>query len=317
MIDGGSMFNVKQSSRESQGGDKSDAPPICDYEGSDYRTAFWEGQGREYEDLAERHALRRLLPPTGGRILDIGAGFGRLANLYGGYEHVILLDYSVSQLQYARSRMGDEGYTYLAADLYRLPLATNAVDTTVMVRVLHHLVEVPRAFSQIARVTTGGGTFLLEFANKRHLLNIIRRGLGSKVNPFDPEPYEFADLHFDFHPKWVRRELEAAGFAPERQRAVSMFRVAALKRLIPAPALARSDAALQAALAPAAITPSQFVRSRVAKPAAPLSEQILACPECGHQPLERQDGHVGCPACKLTWRIDGGVYVFKEPVSDR
>jgi len=292
-------------------------PPICDYEGSDYRTAFWEGQGREYEDLAERYALRKLLPPTGRRILDIGAGFGRLADLYGGYEHVILLDYSVSQLQYARSRLGDDGYTYLAADLYRLPLATNAVDTTVMVRVLHHLVEVPRAFSQIARVTTGGGTFLLEFANKRHLLNIIRRGLGSKVNPFDLEPYEFAELHYDFHPKWVRRRLEEAGFAPERQRAVSMFRVGALKRLIPAPALARADAALQAALAPAAITPSQFVRSRVAKPAAPLAEQILACPECGHQPLETLDDHVRCPGCNLTWRIDGGVYVFKEPIRDR
>jgi hypothetical protein len=39
------------------------SPPVCDYEGSDYRTRFWEGQGRDYEDQAERIALRRLMPP--------------------------------------------------------------------------------------------------------------------------------------------------------------------------------------------------------------------------------------------------------------
>ena len=38
------------------------APPVIDYEGSAYRTDFWEGQGRNYEDAAERLALRdRLL----------------------------------------------------------------------------------------------------------------------------------------------------------------------------------------------------------------------------------------------------------------
>lgn len=292
------------------------APPICDYEGSSYRTDFWEGRGREYEDLAERYALRKLLPPDGRRILDIGAGFGRLADLYRGYEHIVLLDYSVSQLQYARSRLGDDGYTYIAADLYRLPLATNAVDTTVMVRVLHHLVDVPLAMAQIERVTVGGGTFVLEFANKRHLLNMVRHFLGSEMNPFDLEPYAFAELHYDFHPTWVRRRLEEAGFAPERQRAVSMFRVGIFKRLIPAGALARMDAALQGVLAPAAITPSQFVRSRVTKEPAPLVGEILACPECGHQPLEMLEAAVRCPRCHIRWQIDEGVYVFKEPIEE-
>ena len=310
------MFNVKQSQRAPGSHGKDDAPPICDYEGSDYRTAFWEGRGREYEDLAERQALRKLLPPSGRRILDIGAGFGRLADLYGEYGHVVLVDYSVSQLQYARNRLGDEGYTYIAADLYRLPLARNAVDTTVMVRVLHHLVDVPRALTQIERATVGGGAFVLEFANKRHLLNIIRWVSGSDMNPFDPEPYAFAELHYDFHPTWVRQRLQEAGFAPAKQRAVSMFRVAALKRLIPAAALARADAALQAVAAPLAITPSQFVRSRVAKAPAPLAEEILACPACAYQPLEIRDAEVRCPGCHTRWRIDGGVFVFKEPLEE-
>ena len=138
------MFDVKQSSLPGEPPSGTivypeGVPPICDYEGSTYRTDFWEGQGRDYEDLAERLALARLLPPRGKRLLDIGAGFGRLATMYGGYEEVILLDYSRSQLEYARERLGDERFIYVAADIYRLPLATNAVDTTVMVRVLHHL----------------------------------------------------------------------------------------------------------------------------------------------------------------------------------
>ena len=57
----------------------SDRLPVCDYEGSDYRTRFWENQGREYEDGAERVALRRLMPPSGENLIDIGAGFGRLS----------------------------------------------------------------------------------------------------------------------------------------------------------------------------------------------------------------------------------------------
>jgi hypothetical protein len=48
---------------------------ICDYEGSLYRTDFWEGQGREYEDLAERVALRKLLPPAGAGLVKVSESF--------------------------------------------------------------------------------------------------------------------------------------------------------------------------------------------------------------------------------------------------
>ena len=76
--------------------------PICDYEGTSYRAEFWDGHGREYEDLAERSALRRLLPPRGRRLLEVGAGFGRLADLYSGYDQIILLDYARSGLREAQ-----------------------------------------------------------------------------------------------------------------------------------------------------------------------------------------------------------------------
>ena len=66
-------------------------PSICDYEGSSYRTEFWT-QARTYEDAAERIALEALLPPTGHRLIEIGAGFGRLVDLYAGYDQVVLFE---------------------------------------------------------------------------------------------------------------------------------------------------------------------------------------------------------------------------------
>ena len=67
-------------------------PRICNYEGTSYRANFWEGRGREYEDLAERNALRKLLPARGQRLVDIGAGFGGLVDLYeeSDRSHVVL-----------------------------------------------------------------------------------------------------------------------------------------------------------------------------------------------------------------------------------
>ena len=69
--------------------------PVIDYEGSQYRTDFWIDGGRDYEDATERLALQQLMPPKGARIAEIGAGFGRLADLYLGYEQIVLFDYSV------------------------------------------------------------------------------------------------------------------------------------------------------------------------------------------------------------------------------
>jgi SAM-dependent methyltransferase len=288
--------------------------PICDYEESEYRTDFWEGQGREYEDLAERIALRRLVPSTGRRLLDIGAGFGRLADLYSGYEQVILLDYSHSQLAYARQRLGDERYIYVAADIYRLPLASNAVDTTVMVRVLHHLVDVPRAFQQIQRVTRPQGAFVLEFANKRHLKNIVRYLLRRGVNPYDRAPYEFAELHFDFHPAWVDAALRAAGFEPRERRSVSLLRAAFLKRRLPPRLLATVDGWLQRVTAFFTPAPSVFCRSELAKEGSDelaRIEDLFRCPDCAAEPLARSADGLSCAACGGSWPVVDGVYLLK------
>ena len=122
---------------------------FCDYEGSDYRTRFWEGANRAYEDAVERVALSHLLPARGGRIAEFGAAFGRLADLYAGYQQVLLIDYSRSLLREAQQRWGsDPRFKFIVADIYHLPLRDGVLDAATMIRVIHHLADAPAALRQ-------------------------------------------------------------------------------------------------------------------------------------------------------------------------
>ncbi|NJL95387.1 MAG: class I SAM-dependent methyltransferase [Anaerolineae bacterium] len=202
------------------------APPVLDYDdrgGATYRQDFWEGQGRDYEDHAERVALRRLLHPTHGqRLLELGAGFGRLSPFYTGYQQVILVDYARSQLSEARQTLGDAGYLYVAADIYRLPIAEGTCDAAVMVRVLHHFADVPAALAQIRATLAPGAVFILEFANKRNLKAMLRYALGRQAwSPYEEAPVEFVKLNFDFHPRYIAAALSAVGFRTTQRLPVS------------------------------------------------------------------------------------------------
>jgi len=298
----GAMFHVKHGER---------APDICDYEGSDYKQRFWTRE-RRYEDMVERETLRGLLPPSGRAIADLGAGFGRLVDLYESYEHVFLVDYSRTLLQQARQEHeGDSRFTYVAADVRHLPLASAAFDTVLTVRVLHHLRDVSSAIEEAARVLVPGGTYLLEFASKRHLKAIARYLLRRQQwSPFDQEPVEFAELNFDFHPTYIRSHLQDAGFGVERQRALSLFRWQPLKRALGAQRLARLDALWQPLASLYPLSPSVMVRARSLRDAVPRPPHLLACPNC-HGPLETGRQRAVCPTCRRHWPQANGIYDFK------
>lgn len=292
--------------------------PICDYEGTDYRAEFWENRGREYEDLAERIALRRLLPPRGRRLIEIGAGFGRLADLYSGYDQVILLDYARSGLREAQTRLGRSGrFLYVAADLYNLPLAPESCDTAVTVRVLHHVADVPAALRQIASALRPGGAYVLEYANKRNIKAIARYWLRRQQwSPFAAEPYEFAPLHYDFHPTWMAQQLARAGFTVEAELAVSHFRLPLLKRLIPPRALAALDGVLQGASAGWKLAPSVFLRAQIPGSGTVATAALFRCPACRSCDLDDRLTALVCRTCGAVWSITDGIYDFKTRIGN-
>ncbi len=293
------------------------SPPLCDYEGTDYRADFWTGHGRDYEDLAERIALTRLLPNRGECLIDIGGGFGRLLPLYAGHRKIVLMDPSKSQLCQAREAHGDSRITYVAANLYGMPFLPGSFDTAVMVRVLHHLPDVSGAFSAIHRILSPKASFILEFANQRNLKAILRYALRRQAhNPFSFEPYEFAPLHFDFQPAYVQRHLLEAGFQIGQYLGVSQFRISLLKRIIPAPVLARLDGWLQVPAGHLRLTPSVFVSAR-ASDSLPqgTSLSIFCCPSCHSADLSTEPDSLRCGGCGRRWSTTDGIYDFRQPLT--
>lgn len=302
------------------------APPVIDYEGSRYRTDFWEGQGRQYEDATERLALKELLPSHGARIAELGAGFGRLADLYLGYEQIVLFDYSRTLLQEAVERWGDDPrFVFVAGNLYELPLATAALDSVVMVRVMHHLADVPRALAQIRRVMHRKSVAVLEYANKRNLKALARWIARRQTwSPLDPEPVEFVELNYDFHPAWMWGRFEDARLRVRRQLAVSHFRLPLLKQHAPAAALAKVDSWLFNLGGRYPLAPSVFVQAAARQADPPPSKwtdladlsTLLRCPVClSEGSLVRAEADLlVCSECESRYARRNHVWDFKERV---
>ena len=293
-------------------------PPIIDYEDSDYQESFWNRAERTYEDQVEAIALRRLMPPTGGqRLLELGAGAGRNTPRYQKYQQIVLLDYSISQLKQAIERLNDlKKCRFIAADIYHLPFAPHSFDAATMIRTLHHMADAPQALTQVGQALSGQAVFILEYANKRNLKAIARYFLGrQKWNPFTPEPVEFVELNYDFHPKTVKTWLEQSGFIIERQLTVSHFRIGLLKRVLPLNLLVWLDSILQPSGALFQLTPSVFLRTRLDKPFSPILEDLaFRCPACDHFPIEDTPPTLTCPQCQRHFHVKDGIYDFRLKV---
>lgn len=293
-----------------------DHPPICDYEGSDYQASFWDHGGRAYEDQVEAVALRRLLPQSGRLMLEIGAGAGRNTPRYHGYDRVILMDYSLTQMQQAQERLGrSDRFIYVAADVYRLPFVDNLFDGATMIRVLHHISEPAEALRQVRRVIGSDGVFILEFANKQNLKAIVRYLLGRQNwNPFALESVEFVPLNFDFHPQAIRQWLANTSFELQRQVTVSHFRIGFLKRWIPTKLLVALDSLAQLTGDWWQLTPSVFTKSTAVGPfmGTNLSDDVIfCCPNCEHALPNQIEGQMVCSGCGKNWPIVDGIYDFR------
>lgn len=295
--------------------------PICDYEGSAYRTEFW-GTGREYEDAAERVALRHLLPSTGRRLVEIGGGYGRLADLYSGYDEVVIFDYALSQLRQGQELWGDAGpggrprYIYVAGDFYKLPFAPGTFDTVTVVRTIHHAADAPGVLRGVARILAPAGTFVFEFANKRNLKAIARYLLRRQDwSPFDREPVEFVKLNFDFHPAWMQERLAEVGLQVREARTVSHFRVGFLKRVVPAGLLVALERLLQPTGALCQLTPSVFLRCTAGEGGSTAPPgAFFRCTVCGSTMLVAEGEALSCTDCGARFAVRDGIYDFKAPL---
>jgi SAM-dependent methyltransferase len=233
---------------------------------------------------------------------------------------VILLDYSTSLLRQAQARLGhSERMVYVASSFYDMPFAGGAIDVAMMVRVMHHVENVPALLSEVGRILAGGGTYVLEFASKCHLKAILRYALRRQAwNPFDREPVEFVEMNFDFHPGWMRDRLREAMFHVKHTRTVSHFRLPLFKKVIPPRVLAAADGLCQPTGAWWQLTPSVIVQCANGKetPAASATAgvpmaQLFRCPSCHGSDLLESAEELACQGCGARWPIEDGIYTFK------
>lgn len=104
-----------------------------------------------------------------GRVLDIGTGTGRMAELFAqNADHILALDKSPAMLRVARARLqhlGCERIEMVQGDFIDLPLPAASVDTVLFHQVLHFAQDPAEALREAARVTREGGRIaIVDFA---------------------------------------------------------------------------------------------------------------------------------------------------------
>jgi len=119
--------------------------------------AWSEGPGADAFECNVRTVSDWL--PTAGRVLDAGAGEGRLsARLAARGCDVVAVDVNEAL---AGAVLAGRGIRALAGDLVALPFRDAAFDTTVCFMALQEISEVGRALAELARVTRPAGRLVV------------------------------------------------------------------------------------------------------------------------------------------------------------
>ncbi len=245
------------------------------YDTFDY-PSYWIG--RDYEHKSEVLAIRAFLTKIRSvkTVLEVGSGFGRLVPSYSfRAKKIILSDPSSRLLKIARETFkGKKNFKFIHSSLENIPqkLRAGSVDLVILVRVIHHLQDIPQAFQIVERTLKPGGYFILEFANKKNLKAMIREALkGNIMFPIDIFPTDLRskksirknDLpFFNHHPDKIKDILTEHGFDIVEIRSVSNTRSSFLKRIVSTDILLSLENILQSLFSFIYFGPSIFVLAR-------------------------------------------------------
>ena len=138
-----------------------------------------------------------------GRVLDIGTGTGRMAELFAASaEHVVALDKSPAMLRLARARLqhlGGERIEMVQGDFTSLPLPAASVDTVLFHQVLHFAQDPAAALLEAARVSRDGGRIaIVDFA--AHQREELRERYAHARLGFDDRQMQLLMTQADFEP---------------------------------------------------------------------------------------------------------------------
>lgn len=245
------------------------------YDNYDY-PSYWKG--RSYEHNSEFIAIKSLLTKISkiNKSIEIGAGYGRLLPSYlFRVKRALLTDPSAKLISLGMKKYSkNKKVSFLQTKLENLKnkKGIGNFDLAIMVRVLHHIEDVPLAFNIINSILSKGGYFILEFANKNHMKANLRHFIkGDITYPLDIFPVDIRSkkhlksktLPFiNYHPDQIIEKLKDAGFDIIEIRSVSNIRSSILKRVFPLNSLLDLEKLLQKPFARLYFGPSFFVLAR-------------------------------------------------------
>ncbi len=135
-------------------------------------------RGRGYHALLDDLEVRVVEEHLrGGRALEVGCGTGlileRVARVA---DRAVGIDLSAGMLQQAKAR----GLDVMQGLATALPFADGSFDVTYSFKVLAHVPDLPRALSEMARVTRPGGYVVYELYNRHSLRYLARWAAGAR-----------------------------------------------------------------------------------------------------------------------------------------
>jgi SAM-dependent methyltransferase len=244
------------------------------YDTYDY-PSYWEG--REYEHLSEELALKRLLSEIDniGKLIDIGAGYGRLSKQYiYRSKKVVITDPSAKLLKMAKKNFDNKNTVFVQSTIDNLPkrFKVKSFDVLLMVRVIHHIDDVDKCFGIANKLLKENGYFILEFPNKGHFKAVISEiSKGNVTFPLEFLPKDlrsksakrqkglpFNNYHYDF----IDDLLYENGFFVIDKLSVSNFRNSFIKNSLPIEMLTGIEKYIQKPLSYINFGPSLFLLSK-------------------------------------------------------
>jgi SAM-dependent methyltransferase len=196
--------------------------------------SVWNAPGGRYDEISRsiadaiEHAVERLQPKSGERILDLatGTGWGSrvVAQRFPGAK-VTGADIADQMLEYARSAAATLklDIEYRHADAEKLPFADAAFDGIVSTFGVMFVGKPDAAASELARVVKRGGRVVLSTwksdSNLFHMFGVMKRFMPPPPQPPPPSPFEWG--------KYERlRELLGADFELKFEEGTNRFRYA-------------------------------------------------------------------------------------------
>ena len=142
------------------------------------------------DDQVEQALVEALGSEPLGRLLDIGTGSGRMAELFApDANHVVALDKSLDMLRVARAKLQHlpaDQVELVQGDFLSLPFVAQSFETVVLHQVLHFAQDPASVLAEAARVTAPGGRIAIVDFAAHELEELRQRHAHARLGFSDP-----------------------------------------------------------------------------------------------------------------------------------